>query len=322
MPQAGIMLALNHPNIVQLFGFTARPIHDLPGKHSLYLVSKYCEGESMKKVLEWAAENKHLGLPTMRHMVVWAIQICKTMDFLHSRTQPIVHLDLKPENVLLDAEWGKKSLKEEVSAVAEAAIAAGRDYAAAPSSNQEKKDAEAVAKARAAALSELKAEISARLARTKIMICDLGTAQIVKKDLYMTNRLVGTPAFMPPEMLEAAGGDGSPVPFLDDGDNWDFSFEEKAHGDDEEEYDDEEDDGLTRDPSKYARESREIIDLEDGNSLAFGTPLPLSDAEARELSINRYAALGREAARAASVHKKGQQHVGWRCLAELGNSQE
>ena len=281
------MLALNHPHIVTFFGFTAKPIDDLPGKHSLYLVSKYCEGESMKKLLEWAANNKYLGLPTMRHMVVWAIQICDTMQFLHDHRA--VHLDLKPENVLLDAEWGKKSLAERIEV--------GRKYAnAVPSSSNQERSEQAYF-----AISRLKAEISSKLTQTQVKLCDLGTAQIVKKDLYMTNRLVGTPAFMPPEMLKAAGGGGSPVPFFEDDDSWSNMFEEKEDAKDDVHGEDRNDDGLTRHPSMYTRESREIIDLEDGKEIVFRTPLPLSREKEKELSRYRYAAVGREAARAASA---------------------
>ena len=154
--EARLMLKISHPNIVRLFGFSTRPMPELPDRTSFYLVSEFCHGGSIRGVLEYydsgarepfRTSEKSVSL-TPEMLFRWSIDICKAMAFLHRRDQPIAHLDLKPGNILLD---------------------------------------------------------SPDLSRASIKICDLGTARALRNNddfiEIMEQKKIGTPAYMPPEMV-------------------------------------------------------------------------------------------------------------------------
>ena len=138
--ECSIMLRISHPNIVRFFGYTIMPtIKTLTGS-SLYMVSELCTGGAMYDVVT-------TNLATEKQLHRWFIQICNAMSYLHNRASPIVHLDIKPQNILLD---------------------------------------------------------NTNLDTANIKICDLGASKVLGKDLYFRAEQVGTPGFMPPELLQSA----------------------------------------------------------------------------------------------------------------------
>ena len=76
---------------VRFFGFSVQPTPGSSKRASFYMISEYCAGGTIHEAIQVP------GVPLMQ-MVVWALQICETMDHLHSQEPPVVHLDLKPEN--------------------------------------------------------------------------------------------------------------------------------------------------------------------------------------------------------------------------------
>jgi serine/threonine protein kinase len=158
--EARLMLKISHPNIVRLFGFSTRPMPELPDKTSFFLISEFCHGGSIRDVLETHdAEVRRASSLSARsvdrarmlkpeRLYRWSVDICNAMSFLHRRDMPIAHLDLKPGNILLT---------------------------------------------------------SSDLSRATIKICDLGTARALRKNddfiEVMEQKKIGTPAYMPPEMV-------------------------------------------------------------------------------------------------------------------------
>ena len=138
--ECSIMLRVSHPNIVRLFGYTARPTIGLPSQTSLYMISELCAGGSIYDILQ---KNE----ATSAQLYRWSIQVCKAMNYLHKREFPIVHLDLKPQNILLNSTHLEKAL---------------------------------------------------------IKICDLGESKILGKDLHFRAEEIGTPGYMPPELLQTS----------------------------------------------------------------------------------------------------------------------
>jgi serine/threonine protein kinase len=82
-----------HPNIPEIYDYFAEA-----GDH--YLVMKYIAGESLE------ARLKRLGRPLdERDVVLYALQVCDALAYLHSRQpRPVVHRDIKPANIIVDPE--------------------------------------------------------------------------------------------------------------------------------------------------------------------------------------------------------------------------
>lgn len=62
---------------------------------SLYVVMDYIEGVSLARVLE------EQGPQSQEDVIDWGRQLCDALDYLHTRTPPIVYRDMKPANVML-----------------------------------------------------------------------------------------------------------------------------------------------------------------------------------------------------------------------------
>ena len=87
--EARILSKLVHPNLPEVIDFLEE------GSRS-YLVMEFVEGHSLQKHLEMK------GAPLSENDVLnWAIQLCRVLGYLHSRTPPIIFRDLKPSNVML-----------------------------------------------------------------------------------------------------------------------------------------------------------------------------------------------------------------------------
>lgn len=82
-----ILLSLNHPNIVSCQGVE----HNDNGR---YLVTEYCEGGTLRDLLELKAELN------LAHKLQLIIDILRGL--IHAHNHGIIHRDLKPENILLN----------------------------------------------------------------------------------------------------------------------------------------------------------------------------------------------------------------------------
>jgi Tol biopolymer transport system component len=86
--EATLLATLRHPNLPRVTDHFI-----LEGQQ--YLVMDFVEGEDLRERL-----GRHGPLPEA-DVLTWAHQLCLALNYLHSRTPPVVHRDIKPGNVRL-----------------------------------------------------------------------------------------------------------------------------------------------------------------------------------------------------------------------------
>lgn len=79
---------LKHPNLPSI-------VDVIEDEESFIIVMDYIEGHSLDKIV---AEN---GAQPEGLVVEWAKQLCDVLEYLHTRTPPIIYRDMKPANVML-----------------------------------------------------------------------------------------------------------------------------------------------------------------------------------------------------------------------------
>uniref|UniRef100_A0A0E0GFR3 non-specific serine/threonine protein kinase n=1 Tax=Oryza nivara TaxID=4536 RepID=A0A0E0GFR3_ORYNI len=89
MREVAIMKSLRHPNIVLFMGAVTEP-------PNLSIVTEYLSRSGVKEVLD---ERRRLNM---------AFDVAKGMNYLHKRSPPIVHRDLKSPNLLVDKKYTVK----------------------------------------------------------------------------------------------------------------------------------------------------------------------------------------------------------------------
>jgi serine/threonine-protein kinase len=90
--EANVLASLDHPGLVRVSDF-----FEDGGNH--YLIMDYIEGRDLLAVAI-EAQDAHKLLPINR-VVGWIIQACDAVAYLHSHQPPIIHRDVKPNNLLL-----------------------------------------------------------------------------------------------------------------------------------------------------------------------------------------------------------------------------
>ncbi len=65
---------------------------------NLLIVMDYIEGNTLDHLL------KEEGAQQQEKVVDWAIQLCDVLDYLHTRTTPIIYRDMKPSNIMLKSD--------------------------------------------------------------------------------------------------------------------------------------------------------------------------------------------------------------------------
>merc|ERR1711871_449177 len=91
-----IMLQLRHPAVVQLYGICAEVAN------SFAMVLEFCDRGSLEDKIQNAA----FLMSWSDRKMTWAQEVAVAMAFLHSKL--IVHMDLKPENVMLGDDMHAK----------------------------------------------------------------------------------------------------------------------------------------------------------------------------------------------------------------------
>ncbi|MBQ1487177.1 MAG: serine/threonine protein kinase [Lachnospiraceae bacterium] len=79
---------LNHPHLPSI-------VDVIDTEDSFLIVMEYIEGKDLQSILN------HSGPQDPELVREWAMQLCDTLGYLHSRKPPIIYRDMKPANVML-----------------------------------------------------------------------------------------------------------------------------------------------------------------------------------------------------------------------------
>lgn len=95
-----VQSAIAEANLIKQFDNPAivRIVDIIDNGNVIYIVEDFVEGETLEALVEAdGAQSEEL-------VVDWAKQICEALDYLHTRTPPIIYRDMKPANVMLTPE--------------------------------------------------------------------------------------------------------------------------------------------------------------------------------------------------------------------------
>jgi serine/threonine protein kinase len=88
--EATILASLRHPNLPRVTDHFF-----VPGQGQ-YLVMDFVEGQSQDEIMH------QKGRPlTEQEALPWIEQVCQALDYLHRQQQPIIHRDIKPQNIIV-----------------------------------------------------------------------------------------------------------------------------------------------------------------------------------------------------------------------------
>jgi len=91
--EARMLARLKQGNIVQVSDYFSEQ-----GKY--FLVMEYVDGENLHSIMQ-----KREAEPFEENQVVsWAIEICDVLSYLHAQDPPVIYRDLKPSNIMINAE--------------------------------------------------------------------------------------------------------------------------------------------------------------------------------------------------------------------------
>uniref|UniRef100_A0A4W3I873 non-specific serine/threonine protein kinase n=1 Tax=Callorhinchus milii TaxID=7868 RepID=A0A4W3I873_CALMI len=95
--EAEMLKGLQHPNIVRFYDFWETT---LKGKKCIVLVTELMTSGTLKTYL------KRFKVMKPKVMRSWCRQVLKGLHFLHTRTPPIIHRDLKCDNIFITGPTG------------------------------------------------------------------------------------------------------------------------------------------------------------------------------------------------------------------------
>lgn len=88
--EAQILFRLRHPGLPRVTDF-----FEIPGQ-GLYLVMDYIEGQNLEDIAS-ARGGKIIDDDAVK----WISQVCEALEYLHGQTPPIIHRDIKPQNIII-----------------------------------------------------------------------------------------------------------------------------------------------------------------------------------------------------------------------------
>lgn len=122
--EASLMTQIHSPYIVQFLGMTTEPAA---------LVTEYCSRGSLNQVLQAALQSEEYAKDlTWNLRVSLAADATRGMLYLHNRSPPILHRDLKSANLLVTRSWTAKVADFNLSRVLEETNAASNVMATNP----------------------------------------------------------------------------------------------------------------------------------------------------------------------------------------------
>uniref|UniRef100_B8HMI9 Serine/threonine protein kinase with FHA domain protein n=1 Tax=Cyanothece sp. (strain PCC 7425 / ATCC 29141) TaxID=395961 RepID=B8HMI9_CYAP4 len=86
--EARILKSLNHKGIPRFYDYFME-------EQKQYLVMELIHGQDLDK---WVLQR---GVLAAEQAIVWMLQACEVLDYLHQQHPPVIHRDLKPSNLLL-----------------------------------------------------------------------------------------------------------------------------------------------------------------------------------------------------------------------------
>lgn len=86
--EAKLLQSLQHPSIPTLFNV-------FDEQDALYLVEQYMEGDSLHSI----CQSEHLSISTI---LSYSIQLCDLISYLHHLPNPVLHLDINPNNIIVN----------------------------------------------------------------------------------------------------------------------------------------------------------------------------------------------------------------------------
>lgn len=102
--EARIATSLKHPSIINTHNF------GIDEQFGPYSVMDWVEGETLNHVLKKVRQGVAVyeQVFTLKKLSEYFLDICKAVSFAHSKD--IIHLDIKPENILIDYDFDKAFL--------------------------------------------------------------------------------------------------------------------------------------------------------------------------------------------------------------------
>lgn len=89
--EADILKNLHHPNLPQVYDFVQEG-------SSVYTVIDYIDGEDLGSYIRSGY------IFSEQELVRWMRQLAQALEYLHSRTPPVLHMDIKPGNIMIDRQ--------------------------------------------------------------------------------------------------------------------------------------------------------------------------------------------------------------------------
>lgn len=92
--EAEILSKLEHPSIPALHDFFLM-------EGDFFLAIQYIEGNTLENILNDSPKN----FLEEKQVTEWGIQLCDTLNYLHSLTPPMIYRDLKPANIIFNEKF-------------------------------------------------------------------------------------------------------------------------------------------------------------------------------------------------------------------------
>jgi serine/threonine-protein kinase len=86
--EARILQSITHPSIPQYYEF-------FEDNKRQYLAMELVHGQNLEQLIY------KTGPVTEKQAIIWMLQVCEILHYLHSLTPPIIHRDIKPANLML-----------------------------------------------------------------------------------------------------------------------------------------------------------------------------------------------------------------------------
>jgi len=87
-----VLMPLDHPNIPKIYA-------QFSSNNNEYLIMEFIEGKTVMQIQQSTLRQNRL-LEESR-VLGWVIQVLYALDYLHRRPRPIIHRDIKPQNLIL-----------------------------------------------------------------------------------------------------------------------------------------------------------------------------------------------------------------------------